>query len=66
MICVSDFILQDDFDQFQILSRSTLLPYFVTDVSKKRFRHAEGQIMIRILDPEANVTNVLLFLSERK
>ncbi len=25
-----DFILQDDFDQFQILSRSTLLPYFVT------------------------------------
>ena len=61
-----DFILQDDFDQFQILSRSTLLPYFVTDVSKKRFRHAEGQIMIRILDPEANVTNVLLFLSERK
>lgn len=51
-----DFILQDDFDQFQTLARSTLLPYFVTDVSKNRFRHAEGRRLIRILDPEANVT----------
>lgn len=51
-----DFILQDDFEQFQVLARSTLLPYFVTDVSRNRFLHAEGRIMIRILDPEANVT----------
>lgn len=61
-----DFILQDDFDQFQILSRSTLLPYFVTDVSKKRFRHAEGRIMIRILDPEANVTYYCSCLKENE
>ena len=62
-----NFIMQEDFEQFLTLSASSTLPFFVTDVSEKRFNRTGGQrALVHILDPEANVTFYCSALEENK
>lgn len=62
-----NFIMQENFEQFLTLSASSTLPFFVTDVSEKRFNRTGGQrALVHILDPEANVTFYCSALEENK
>lgn len=52
-----NFILQEDFDQFMMLTQSSSLPYFRTNISLRRYSQKDAErVLIHILDPEANVT----------
>lgn len=62
-----NFIMQENFEQFLTLSASSTLPFFVTDISEKRFNRTKGlRAMIHILDPEANVTFYCSSLEENR
>lgn len=59
-----NFIFQEDMNNFSILTNSSTLPHFVTDLSDEYLHHSVDKVRVPILDDEANVTFYCSCLAE--
>ena len=55
MLPSTDFLLQQNFEDFAELVSSSVLPAFSSDVMIRRYREDDHRVKIPILDPEAHV-----------
>lgn len=60
------FIFQEDQNDFNILTNSSTLPHFTTDLFEEYMHHTTGKIRIPILNEEANVTFYCSCLSQNE
>lgn len=52
----SRFLIQNERFAFEELAQSSVLPYFVSDITLRSNGHPKGRIVVPILDKEASVT----------